>query len=344
MNTIYLVTGAAGFLGSHVCKQLLRRGEKVRAFVLKNDPAEKYIPGGVEIFEGDLCKAETLEDFFTVPEGCCSIVLHIASMVTVNPDFSQKLVDVNVGGTKNIIEKCLEHSECKKLVYVSSTGAIPEPPKGELIKEIDNFDPDKVVGWYSRTKAMASQNVLRAVRERGLNACLVLPTGIMGPEDHAISETTGTIIKILNGDMPIGMDGSFNLVDVRDLAAGVIAAADKGMKGESYILGNEEITLREICDMMHDECGCKKIRFYMPLWLASIVAKSMEKKAERTGEKPLMTSFSVYNLKRNNSFDSSKAIKELGYKTRPRRETIHDEIMWLSAHGLAHNAMAKATA
>lgn len=332
-NTLYLVTGAAGFLGSNVCRQLLDRGDKVRAFVLPNDPAIKYVPEEVEIVKGDLCDLDSLEPFFAVEEGTNTIVIHVASMVTVNPDFNQKLVDVNVGGTKNIIAKCLEHKECEKLVYVSSTGAIPEIPKGQKIKETYKFDPDKVEGWYSRTKAMATQEVLDAVKNDGLNACVVHPSGILGPNDMAISETTGTIIRIINGEMPIGMQGSFNLCDVRDLAFGCIAAADKGKCGQCYILGNEEVTLKELCEMLHAECGCKKIKFYLPLGLANKLAISMEKKAKKNGTKPLMTTFSVYNLARNNAFDYSKAKHELGYKTRSYNETIHDEVAWLVKEG-----------
>ncbi len=103
---------------------------------------------------------------FAVEDGVHTVVLHVASMVTTNADYSKKLVDVNVGGTKNIIAKCLEHKECDKLVYVSSTGAIPEAPKGRKIHEVKKFDPDRVVGWYSRTKAMATQAVLDAVTEK----------------------------------------------------------------------------------------------------------------------------------------------------------------------------------
>ncbi len=130
-NTIYLITGAAGFLGGTICRQLIERGEKVRAFVLPNDPAEKYVTGEAEIVRGDLTDMDSLERFFTVPNGVETIVLHIASIVTVNPDFNQKVMDVNVGGTKNIIALCKRHTECKKLVYCSSTGPIPELPKGE---------------------------------------------------------------------------------------------------------------------------------------------------------------------------------------------------------------------
>ena len=150
-NRIYLVTGAAGFLGSNVCAQLLEKGEKVRALVLPNDKSVKYIPKEVEICLGDLCDEDSLEDFFTIPQGMHSVIIHCASMVTVDPAYSEKLMEVNVTGTRNVITKCLAHPECLKMVYVSSTGAIPEQPMGTKIKEVDKFepnDPTKVVGAY----------------------------------------------------------------------------------------------------------------------------------------------------------------------------------------------------
>lgn len=221
-NTIYLLTGAAGFLGSHICDTLLERGDKVRALVLPGDKSVKYIPSDVEIVEGNLCDVDSLETFFTVPEGYESIAIHCASMVTTNAEFNQKLIDVNVGGTKNMIDKCLEHKECKKMVYVSSTGAIPEQPKGVAIKETTQFTPVNDIvqrGCYSQSKAMATQEVLDACKNRGLKACVVHPSGILGPKDYAI--------------------------------------------GECYILGNKEVTLKEVCQMLHDASGCKMPYFYV---------------------------------------------------------------------------------
>ncbi len=335
MNKLYLLTGAAGFLGSHICDVLLERGDNVRALVLPGDKSAKYVPAEVEIIEGNLCDMASLDSFFAVPDGTQTVVIHCASMVTTNADFSQKLLDINVGGTKNMIEQCLKHPECQKMVYVSSTGAIPELPKGQKIKEVDSFDAqsDQVVGWYSKSKAMATQAVLDAVRERGLNACVVHPSGILGPKDYAIGETTGTVIKIMNGQMPIGMGGSFNLCDVRDLADGCVSAADKGRSGECYILGNKEVTMKEMCNLLHDASGCKMPYFYVPLSMAYKLAEQMERKAEKTGEKPMMTNFAVYNLARNNQFDYSKAERELGYHTRPYAETLRDEAEWLVAGG-----------
>lgn len=287
MSRIYLVTGAAGFLGSNVCLQLLEKGEKVRALVLPNDKSVRFIPKDVEIVLGNLCDKDSLDAFFHVPEGDTSVVIHCASMVTVDPAYSEKLMAVNVTGTRNMIEKCLAHPECEKMVYVSSTGAIPEQPMGTKIKEVDKFepcDPKKVVGAYSQSKAKASQMVLDAVRVMGLKACIVHPCGILGPNDHAIGETTGTLLQIIKGEMPVGMQGSFNLCDVRDLAAGCIAAVDKGRIGECYILANETVTLKDMCNMLHEECNCQEIKFYLPLGLADKIAHTLEKQAERTGK------------------------------------------------------------
>ena len=336
-NRIYLVTGAAGFLGSNICLQLLEQGCKVRALVLNGDKSAKFIPEAVEVVFGDLTDADSLEPFFTVPEGMTSVMIHCASMVTVDPSYSEKLMAVNVGGTRNIITKCLAHPECEKMVYVSSTGAIPELPHGTKISEVDHFDPcdpAKVVGAYSQSKAKATQMVLDSVRVMGLKACVVHPSGILGPNDHAMGETSSTVLQIIKGEMPMGMQGSFNLCDVRDLAAGTIAAVDKGRVGECYILANETVTLKDMCEMLHAECNAKKIKFYLPLDLADKIAQGLEKQAARSGKKPLMTTFSVYNLARNNEFDYSKAQRELGYTTRPYQETIHDEVQWMIAEGL----------
>lgn len=332
-NTMYLVTGAAGFLGGTICRQLVERGEKVRAFVLPNDRAMKFVPKETEIVEGDLCDMESLQRFFAVPEGTETIVLHIASIVTVNPDYNQKVMDVNVGGTKNIINLCLEHKECKKLVYCSSTGAIPELPKGQKIKEVTHFDAEKVVGCYSQSKALATQAVMDAVHEKGLHACVVHPSGILGPEDFAVGETTKTVIDIINGEMPMGIAGSFNLCDVRDLAQGTILAADKGKDGNCYILGNKEVSFKAFTKLLMEESGCKPIRCFLPIKVANFLADMLEKQAKKKGTKPLMTTFSVYNLARNNEFDCTKAQRELGYKTRSYKETIRDEVKWLKETG-----------
>ena len=330
-------------MGGIVVRKLLERGEHVRAFVLNGDPAVKYVPKEAEVFEGDVCDMDSLERFFTVPDDCETIMLHIASLISLSEDYNQKVMDVNVGGVKNVIECCLRHPECKKLVYVSSTGAIPELPKGRKIKEVDYFDETKVRGCYSMSKALASQEVLDAIHHRGLNACIVHPSGIMGPGDNAMGETTSTIVRIINGELPAGIDGSFNLCDARDLADGIIAASDKGRCGECYILANEQVSFKDFSRMISEVSGGKKINMFLPIFAANVMGSMMEKQAKAKHEKPVMTPFAVYNLSRNNDFDYSKAQEELGYKTRPYEETVREEIEWMIEMGKIADPNANGT-
>ena len=329
----YLVTGAAGYLGSEVCRQLLEQNESVRAFVLPNDPAIQYIPKDVEIVEGDLRDKASLETFFHVDADTETVVLHCASIVALGMEMPKIVMDINVGGTQNIIDLCLEHKECKKLVYVGSTGSIPEAPKGSVMKEISYYDPEPVISAYGKSKAMASQLVLDAVKNQHLNACLVLPSGILGPGDNAIGQVTDGLLKQMNGEAAIGINGTFNLCDVRDLANAVILAVENGKSGESYSLANEVITYPEFANIVAKEGRCKRPLFFLPLPLASFVANILEKQAQKKGSTPALTKYMIYNLSRNNAFDSSKAKKDLGYKTRPFHETIRDEIAWLKEIG-----------
>lgn len=332
MNRLHIVTGAAGFLGSVICRQLVEAGKRVRAFVLPGDKNAAFLPSEVEVVEGDVCDKESLKRLFAVDDNSSIVVLHIASIVTVNPDHDERVINVNVGGTANIIDMCRSTPTFEKLVYCGSTGSIPEQPKGTPITECSSYDPQRVMGCYSRSKAMAAQLVVDAANE-GLNATIVHPTGIMGPDDFSLSETTSTLINIIRGDMPMGIAGSFNLVDVRDLAAGTISAIDHGRRGESYILGNDDVSFKRFARLVARESGCAPIKFFLPLRLANAVAQQMERKARRTGERPLMTTFSVYNLARNNAFDSSKARRELNFAPRSYAETIHDQVAWLLSEG-----------
>jgi dihydroflavonol-4-reductase len=331
-ETVYLVTGAAGFLGINVCQALTKQSRKVRAFVLEGDPAAKRIPPEVEIITGNLLDPVSLDEFFNISSGADITVLHIASFVTVVPDWSQRVYDINVTGTKNIIQKCLEY-KVKKLVYVSSTGAIPELPKGQAIKEINSFDPDAVLGCYSKTKAEATQLVIDAVLDNGLDASIVYPSGICGPGDFAYTFFAQFIVDAANGNMPAGVAGSFNSVDVRDLADGVIACAEKGRKGEGYIMSNDSVTIGDIFGLIHHFTGTPEIKLILPLPLARFTALFAETAARITKKPARLTSFSIYNLARNNNFDCSKAARELGFKCRPFEETIRDTVYWLETEG-----------
>lgn len=333
MEELYIVTGAAGFLGSTIVRQLVEKNKKVRAFVLPNDKSVEYLPSNIEIVKGDLLDIDSLENLFKDSNKYITYVMHIASIVTVDPEYSQKVMDVNVKGTKNIIDMSIKYN-IKRLLYCSSTGAIPELKKGK-ISETETFDENKVLGCYSKSKALATKLVL-SYKDK-LDVVVVHPSGILGPNDYAKGETTRVLIDIINGKMKAGINGSFNLCDVRDLANGAILALKNGKRGECYILANDMVSFKKFAKMISKEAkNNKKVKLFLPIWLSNIIAKKMEKKAKKNGTKPLMTTFSVYNLARNNDFSSEKAKKELGYKTRSYEITIKDEVKWLKERGLIH--------
>ena len=333
MEELYIVTGAAGFLGSTIVRQLVEKNKRVRAFVLPNDKSVEYLPSNIEIVKGDLLDLDSLENLFKDSDKYITYVMHIASIVTVNPDYNQLVMDVNVKGTKNIIDMSIKYN-IKRLLYCSSTGAIPELKKGK-ISETEDFDEEKVLGCYSKSKALATKLVL-SYKDK-LDVVVVHPSGILGPNDYAKGETTRVLIDIINGKMKAGINGSFNLCDVRDLANGAILALKNGKRGECYILANDMVSFKKFAKMISKEAkNNKKVKLFLPIWLSNIIAKKMEKKAKKNGTKPLMTTFSVYNLARNNDFSSEKAKKELGYKTRSYEITIKDEVKWLKERGLIH--------
>ena len=330
---IYLVTGAAGLLGSNITQQLMEKGEQVRAFVLKGDPAAKHIPEGVKIVYGDVTDMDSLNPFFNVGEGKEVIVIHSASIVTVADGYSEKVYQVNVNGTRNIVTMCVMH-KVKKLIYISSTSAIPELPHGQTIKEVTHFSPEFITGFYGKTKAEATQIVLDAVKKHGLDASIIFPSGICGPNDFANGPVSSFIKEYVNGKMPAGIEGYFNSVDVRDLAAGCIACAKRGNPDEGYIMANQLVTIREMFDLLSGITGCKNVKTIIPIKPARLLGKICDLIGKITGKPQKLTSFAVYNLARNNHFSSKKAEQELGYRVRPFEETIRDELVWMKKEGM----------
>ena len=329
-NTIYLLTGAAGYLGSNISRSLIAKNKAVRALVLKDDPGLSRVPAEAEIILGDILDINSIDEFFSIPDGTEIIVIHCASMVTSSSKLSEKLFSVNVTGTKNIIDACVRH-KVKKLVYVSSTSTIPELPHGQIIREVDSFDPERIIGGYGKTKTMATQLVLDAVKEYGLDASIVFPSGITGPNDNGNGMFTSFIIDCCNGKMPAGIPGSFNAVDVRDLADGVIACAEKGRKGEGYIMSNSAVTLRNVFHLISKYTGAPDVNLMIPVFVARIIAAILSFFSIFTGKPAAMTKYIIYNMTRNNVYSNDKAKRELGFRVRPFEETMRDMTSWLHA-------------
>ncbi len=305
----YIITGACGYLAQQIIRMLRETECRIFGLILPNETAtsdEKVI-----YYHGDITKPPTLDTVFSSAASPDTVVIHTAGIVSISPRFSQAMYDVNVIGTKNVVKKCLEYG-IFRLVYVSSVHAIPEKPKGEVITEVDSFDPDFVIGAYAKTKAAATGVVLDAVRD-GLDAVIVHPSGILGRGESKTNHVNQLIFDYLNGRLPAGVKGGYDFVDVCDAAQGCILAAEKGIAGECYILSGAYHTVSEILELIRKETGGRKL-VTLPIWLAKIFAPLFELYAKLNHSRPLFTRYSLYTLESNSLFSHEKATKELGYQ------------------------------
>lgn len=328
MKKVFIITGANGFLGNNIVRKLQTDQEnEVRALVLPEDNIRSLDGLNCKIFKGDVTKRESLLPIFENLENAETYVIHCAAIVYIKSKYNPKVYDVNVNGTKNIIEKVLEKNA--KLVYVSSVHAITEKPDKEVITEISKFEPDRVEGQYAKTKAEIANYVLEMVKEKKLNACIMHPSGIIGPNDFGNSHLTQLMIDFANGRLKACVKGGYDFVDVRDVADGVINACYRGRAGECYILSNRYVEVKELLDMVSQVRNTKKIRTMLPMWLAKLTAPLSELYYTMLKQPPLYTKYSLYTLKSNANFSNEKAKKELGFKNRELRETVEDTIKWL---------------
>lgn len=332
ISDLYLLTGATGLLGGNIVRALTDRGERVRALVMRGDPAAASMPKGVEIVEGDLLNTDALDRFFTAEESDGLVVIHAASIITLDPRPNEKVRAVNVDGTRNIVERCLKH-RVRKLVYISSTSVIPEPPDDRIIQEIDRFDPDAVVGYYAYTKTMATDIVMRAAREKGLSASVVCPSGIFGPNDYGFGLITSCIMMVAKGRLPVTIGGTFNSVDARDLADGILACAEKGKSGELYIMASQCYSFIDLVSTIQRSVGSIRTLPHIPLGIVRPFAGLGSLYSKLTHRPAWFSSYTVYNLQRNNNYSFEKAERELGFHCRPLAQSIADTITWLEQEG-----------
>ena len=324
----YLLTGATGHLGLTIAKRLVQLGKTVRALVLPDDSLTKHLPPEVEIIFGDVTNAESLEPFFLSDPQDTLYVIHAAGIVSIASKYDQRVYDVNVNGTVNIIDQCKKNPNVKHLVYVSSVHAIPEKPKGTQISEINYFSPEDVVGLYSKTKSEATALVLNACKN-GIKASVVHPSGIIGPNDYAIGHTTQMFVDYITGKLHAGVLGGYDFVDVRDVAEGIISCCKKGKSGECYILSNRYISIPEMFGMIGNCIRKQNVKIYLPTRLVKLVAPLAELYYKKRHCKPLFTTYSLYTLSSNACFTHEKATRELAFTNRSTKKTIKDTVDWV---------------
>lgn len=324
-NILYIITGAAGHLAEGILRILINADCHIRGLLL---PGETGIAGNnITYFTGDVTKPETLDPLFENTGEAKVIVLHCAGIVSIQKKVSPEVYRVNVIGTKNVIAKCQQYG-VHRLVYVSSVHALPET-KGTTVREADHFSPDTVDGAYAKTKAEATQAVLDAAKS-GLDAVIVHPSGMVGPFDrYRGNHLVQMMCLYLKHRLPAGVQGGYDFVDVRDVAKGVLLAADRGKLGACYILSNRYISMREIFEEMQACTGRKRRLLLLPQFAARMFVPACEWYAKLTHTRSLYTAYSIKTLFNQADFSHDKATAELGYHTRSMEDTVRDTLAYL---------------
>ncbi|MFA5743608.1 MAG: NAD-dependent epimerase/dehydratase family protein [Candidatus Nanoarchaeia archaeon] len=234
-----LITGGAGRLGNVLARELLKKKYEVYVLSLPGSKNDSLNGLKVKIVEGNILDIKGLKKAFKGMDQ----VYHLAAMISIVSYDREKVFKVNVQGTNNVITACID-CNIKRMIYVSTIHALDDSKK-KIIDETVGFNTLTHRGNYDQSKAQASVNILNAVKNKGLNAIIICPTGIIGPYDYEVSFFSQYIQEYVNKKLYFFIDGSYDFVDVRDVAKGMAELALKGTKGETYLLSGENVQIKE---------------------------------------------------------------------------------------------------
>lgn len=314
------ITGAAGHVGSAICRSLIDKGYEVIAFVHNDVEALKDLP--ITIVKGDVLDRASLKAFIAE----CDAVIHAASTIELSYKFKQETYDVNVVGTKNILEIAKE-VKTLKLVYISSIHVFCQKPYDKALDETRPFISNDSI-FYDQTKRDAHLLAQDAAKN-GQDVVIICPSSVVGPFDYKPSKLGKAIIDIYKGKIPAIFKGGFDFVDVRDIANGAIAALEKGRSGETYILSGKYYTVKELSDYVFKAKNVKKRLVVLPLTVAYSGLPFVKSIAYLTRKPPLYDKLYLDILQDGNRITvSSKAEQELGYTSRSLEETLNDTVHW----------------
>ncbi len=320
---ISVVTGGRGHVGFALVKELADSGKKIR-LLLRSD--SKTFDGiECEKFMGDVCDYESLIKAFEGAE----TVYHVAGVVDISGTKDEQVWKVNVEGTKNVIEACKE-TGVKNLVYVSSVDAMYVDDNMDVIREVSKFEPDLLEGAYAKSKATATQLIIDSASE-SLKVCAIHPSACIGPYDNNRTSSMCTVISLFaKGFLPITFDfGGYNFVDVRDVAKGMVAAAEKGRNGECYILCGKAYSIDGFFCVLADACNRSHPKIVIKKKYIDKIIPVFEKIFEAAKLPPIVNEYAIRKTCENCNFTYEKAQKELGYEPRPLIESLRDSIAWL---------------
>ncbi len=317
-----LVTGAAGHVGNVLIRELLARGEQVRAMILPGEDCSSLEGLDVEIVEANVLDPQRLCE---VMQGI-DCVFHLAGIISILPGAEQLMRQVNVEGVRNVAEAALK-TGVKRLIHTSSIHAFMRMPHGMVVDETTPVVPESASGAYDRTKAEGTLEVLNVV-QRGLDAVIVCPTGIIGPYDYRFSEMGQTILGFARDKLVLLVDGAYDFIDVRDVASGLISAREHGRTGELYILSGTRVLVREIRQIVRELVDNRAPAIVLPFFVAEFAARFLEPFYRITRRVPKFTRYSLQTIRDNSVFSQEKARLELGHHPRSVRDSITDTLAW----------------
>ncbi len=327
MNAPDLVTGGTGFVGAHVVRALLARGRPVRCLVRPGSPLGTLEGLPVEIARGDL------RDPASLSRAAAGIdaLYHCAADYRLWSRDPAELYASNVGGTENVLRAAVD-AGARRIVHTSSVATLAPRRDGRPATEEDAAAEEAVIGHYKRSKVRAEAIALRYAAQ-GAPVVVVNPSTPVGELDAKPTPTGRIVVDFLAGRMPAYVDTGLNLVDVRDVAEGHVLAAEKGRPGERYILGNRNMTLKEIFDRLAEASGVPAPRIRLPHWLPIAAAAVDTWISPILGREPRVPLESARMARHRMYFDSSKAIRELGLPQSRIEDALARAVAWFRGRG-----------
>jgi dihydroflavonol-4-reductase len=321
------VTGATGFVGAHLTRALCARGNRVRVLVRPQSRTDHLAGLDVEPCTGDLREAEPL----TRALDGCELVFHCAADYRFSAADPQEIYRSNVDGTDNLF-RAASAAGVRRVVYTSSVATLSPRTDGEAADETTPTSLEDMIGAYKRSKFMAERVAERWAR-RGLPVVIVNPSTPIGELDVKPTPTGQFLVDFLARRMPAYVDTGLNLIDVHDVAAGHLLAAERGAVGERYILGHRNVALRALLDLLADIAGVRWARIRLPHWVPLVMAALEAPIARLRGRAPRISLEAVRLSRKKMFFDASKAVRELGLPQSPIEPALARAVDWFRANG-----------
>lgn len=328
MSVRVLVTGASGFVGSALARAALARGYRVRALVRASSPRGNLRDLDIELAEGDMRDVASVERALDQVD----VLFHVAADYRLWARDSHEITRANADGTRCVMQAALRR-RVERVVYTSSVATLRVSGATGPLDETAPADEASTIGVYKRSKVAAERIVEQMVAQQGLPAVIVNPSTPIGPRDIKPTPTGRIIVEAATGKIPAFVDTGLNLVHVDDVAQGHLLAMDHGRIGERYILGGDDVLLREMLAAIARMVGRKPPSIELPRWPLYPIALAAQGLAQWTGREPFVTVDALRMSRYHMFFSSAKARRELGYRARPHSDGLRDALDWFRTNG-----------